>query len=75
MVKQVKKATSDTVLFTKNLARMIVAVSLVSVGVYAVYQGRKESTAVYTVALLFAGAVNVLVGLVALYRALMHKEG
>ena len=73
MVKQVKQATSDTVVFAKNLSQMIVAVSLLSLSAYAITQGRKEHTAVYSVALLFAGAINALIGLFALYRALMHK--
>jgi hypothetical protein len=52
---------------------MIVAVSLTSLGAYAAYMGRKEHTAVYMISLLFAGAVNALIGLVALYRALMSN--
>jgi hypothetical protein len=73
MVKQINAAKNNAVTFTKNLSHMIVAVSLTSLGAYAAYMGRKEHTAVYMISLLFAGAVNALIGLVTLYRALMSN--
>lgn len=76
MVKEVKQAKSNAVEFSKHLAGTLVALSLLSLGAYAVWDGRyKTKLAIGSVALLFAGAVNVIVGCVILYRVLMHKEG
>ncbi len=75
MVKEVKKSASNSVEFTKHLSGVAVALSLLSLGGYAAYLGRyKTQLAISTVALLFAGAVNVIVGCVVLYRVLMRKE-
>lgn len=74
MIQKAKEVKSNTVEFSKKLAGMIVAVSLLALGAYAVYLGHfKTHEAVYTIALLFAGAINMLVGLCALYKALMHN--
>lgn len=76
MVKQVKKATSDTVVFSKRLAGVVVALSLFSFGLYGIYLGHeKTSLAVCSAALMFSGALNVVVSTVVLYRVLMNKEG
>jgi hypothetical protein len=75
MTNKAKEVKQNTVEFSKNLAHTVVALSLLSLGVFAAYQGHYETKiAFYAYALLFAGAVNVIVGLIAFYRALMHKE-
>lgn len=75
MVKEVKQAKSNAVVFTKQLAGTLVAVSLLGQASYAVYQGEhKVKLAIGVSALLFSAAVSALVGCIVLYRVLMHKE-
>jgi hypothetical protein len=72
-MKQAKKAKSNVFEFSKHLSGVIVALSLLSMGAYAAYLGHyKTRLVIYAGALLFGGAINALVGLVALYRTLMH---
>lgn len=76
MVKEVKQARSNAVEFSKHLGGVVVALSLLSLGAFAAYEGRyKTKLTICAAALLFAGAINVIVGGVVLYRVLMHKEG
>lgn len=75
MVNKVKEVKNNAFVFSKNLAHTVVALSLIGLGAFAAYHGHYETKiAVYAYAQLFAGAVNVMVGLIAFYRALMHKE-
>lgn len=74
-VKEVKQAKSNAVAFTKHLSGTIVALSLLGLGGYAAYLGHyKTQLRIGTIALLFAGAINAIVGCVVLYRVLMHRE-
>ena len=70
-----KEVKNNAVAFSKNLAGVVVALSLLSLGAYAAYEGRYHtSVKICAAGLLFAGAVNVIFGMLQLYRALMHKE-
>lgn len=75
MVKQVKKAKSNTVIFTKRLSGVTFSLTLTGLGLYAFYVGRnKQETILYSAALIFAGTVNMCAGAISIYRVLMLKE-
>jgi hypothetical protein len=74
VVKEVKQAKSNAVVFTKQLAGTAVAISLLGLGAYAVYQGEhKTKMAIAVTGLLFSAAVNILVGSIVFYKVLMNK--
>lgn len=75
MVEKVKKTSNEAWQFIKTLCGVVVAFSLLGLGVYSAYIGHsKTHLMIYALALQFAGLVNIVAGAVVLYRVLLHKE-
>lgn len=75
MVNQLKDTAKEGLQFSKQLASVVVAFSLLGLGAYSVYQGRdKISLMLGSVALIFSGVLTGVVGIALLYKTLMRKE-
>lgn len=76
MTKEIKQAKNTTVEFTVKMAGVIVWLSTLSLGIYAIYLGKdKTSLTLCAVGLTFAGVLNVIVSFFVLFRVLISKEG
>lgn len=75
MTKEIKQAKNTTVEFMVKMAGVIVWLSTLSLGIYAIYLGNgKTSLTICAAGLTFAGVLNVIVSFFVLFRVLISKE-
>jgi heme A synthase len=71
---KVKKQANETVEFIKRLAGVIVALSLLGLGAFALVTAHGNHVQINAVALSFSGAVNLFIGAGVFYKVLMRKS-